>query len=89
MPPSKALAKVSPSKPRKKVYTKFQYRDKVFKVGDICRFFQEANVPDLLGKIMSICSTDPKHPDFAKIKVRWFYQKRDLFKVKLSGDQMS
>ena len=73
----------------KKVYTKFQYRDQIFKVGDVCRFFQEANVPDLLGKIMSICSTDTKHPDFAKIKVRWFYQKRDLFRTKLSKEELT
>lgn len=46
-------------------------------------------MPDLLGKIMAICSTDPKHPDFAKIKVRWFYQKRDLFKIKLSADELT
>ena len=38
---------------------------------------------------MAICSTDPKHPDFAKIKVRWFYQKRDLFKIKLSADELT
>lgn len=27
---------------------------------------------------MSICSTDLEHPDFAKIRVKWYYQKKDL-----------
>ena len=37
---------------------------------------------------MAICSTDPQHPDFAKLKVRWHYQKRDLFKLKLSEKEL-
>ena len=69
----------------KKKYTKFQFKDQVFKVGDICRFYQDENTPDLIGMVMAICSTDPSHTDFAKLKVRWFYQKRDLLKLKLSA----
>ena len=42
----------------------------------------------MIGKIIAICSTDPKHADFAKLKVRWYYQKKDLFKTKLTDAQM-
>jgi len=70
------------------VFHRFQYQDQIFKVGDACRFFQEAGAPDLIGKIMAICSTDPKHPDFAKLKVRWLYTKRDLFKTKLTEEDL-
>ncbi len=37
---------------------------------------------------MAICSTDTSHPDFAKLKVRWYYQKKDLFKTKLTEKQL-
>ena len=51
-PTTAAAAAAKAAAKAKKVYSKFQYRDTIFKVGDICRFFQEANVPDLVGKIM-------------------------------------
>jgi hypothetical protein len=73
----------------KKKYARFQYKDRIFKVGEVCRFFQEQNSPDLIGMIMAICSTDPQHPDFAKLKVRWYYQKKDLYKTKLTDKQLN
>ena len=57
-------------------------------MGDVCRFFQEEGSGDLIGKIMAICSTDPQHADFAKLNVRWLYQKRDLFKTRLTEEQL-
>ncbi|CDW81636.1 phd-finger family protein [Stylonychia lemnae] len=61
---------------KKKIYSKFQYKDKVFEIGDICRFYNEQQ--DLIGKILSIVSTDQNHPDFGKINVQWYYYKKDL-----------
>ena len=52
---------------KKKIYTKFQYKDKVFEVGDVCRFYNENG--DLIGKILSIVSTDSSHQDFGKLRV--------------------
>ena len=64
-----------PSK-KKKIYSKFQFKDQVFEIGDICRFYNESG--DLIGKILGIVSTDANHKDFGKLKVQWLYTKRDL-----------
>jgi hypothetical protein len=31
-----------------------------------------------MGKIMSICTTEQKHPDFGKLNVQWYYWKHEL-----------
>eukprot|EP00347_Sterkiella_histriomuscorum_P012549 403368140 len=64
------------SSKKQKVYTKFQYKDQVFMVGDVCRFYNEQR--DLIGKILQIASTDQNHKDFGKLKVQWYYYKSDL-----------
>ena len=61
---------------KKKIYSKFQFKDQVFELGDICRFYNEQG--DLIGKILGIVSTDASHKDFGKLKVQWYYTKRDL-----------
>ena len=48
----------------------------MFEIGDICRFYNENG--DLIGKIMGIVSTDAKHKYFGKLKVQWYYTKRDI-----------
>jgi hypothetical protein len=42
---------------------------------------------DLLGKILGIVSTDANHPDFGKLKVQWYYYKKDLDFGKLKLDK--
>ncbi len=64
-----------PSK-KKKIYSKFQFKDQVFEIGDICRFYNENG--DLVGKILGIVSTDSSHKDFGKLKVQWYYTRKDL-----------
>jgi hypothetical protein len=54
---------------KKKYYSRFQYKDNIFEVGDVCRFYNEQN--DLIGKILAIASTDTSHPDFGKLKIQW------------------
>ena len=58
-------------------YTRFKYKGIEFKVGEICRFYCDKQ-PDLIGKITQIMSTDPNHKDFAKLKIQWVFQKKDL-----------
>jgi hypothetical protein len=45
-------------------------------VGDSCKFYTETG--DIMGKIVSICTTDQKHPDFGKLNVQWYYWKSEL-----------
>jgi len=84
-------AKRAKSNGKKKVYNKFQYKDQIFEMGQVCRFYNSEG--DLIGKIMNIVSTDPSHPDFGKLRVRWYYYKKDLEqrmkKIKLTEKQMT
>ncbi|KEJ83104.1 PHD-finger family protein [Oxytricha trifallax] len=72
---------------REKKFKKFQYQEQIFQVGDVCRFFNENG--DLIGKIMEVLSTDPKDQDFGKLRVQWYYYKKDLNQkqIKLSNKQ--
>ena len=74
--PTKLIKKDQVEKNKK--YSKFQYRDQVFQIGDSCKFWMGDKHGDVMGKILGICTTDQKHPDFGKLNVAWYYFKNEL-----------
>ena len=45
-------------------------------MGDNCKFYTENG--DIMGKILSICTTDQKHEDFGKRNVQGYYYKNEI-----------